>query len=139
MLTSLDPVTRRPIDEILAETRAGCQRVDPVQAAALHDEGGLLVDIRPVELRQRDGEIPEAVIVDRLKLEWRFDPASPHRLSVVDEGTYERPIVLFCEEGYASTLAAASLRALGLRGATDMVGGFNAWAADGRPVTPARS
>ncbi len=126
---------QRPIEKILEETRASCRRVDPAQAAALYDEGGLLVDIRPVELRQRDGEIPEALIVDRNKLEWRFDPASPHRLAIVDEGTYERPIVLFCEEGYASTLAAASLRALGLRGATDMVGGFSAWAADGRPVT----
>lgn len=129
---------RRSINEILEEARAGYQRVDTNQAAALHEDGGLLVDIRPVGLRERDGEIPEAVIVDRNKLEWRLDPASPDRLAVVDESTYERPLVLICEEGYASTLATASLRALGLRGATDLIGGFSAWAAAGRPVAPSR-
>ncbi|MDQ2729202.1 MAG: rhodanese-like domain-containing protein [Actinomycetota bacterium] len=128
-------MTRRSIDEVLEESRAGYHRVDPSQAAALYDKGGLLVDIRPLELRQRDGEIPEAVIVDRNKLEWRLDPASPDRLAGVDESTYERPVVLICEDGYASTLAAASLQALGLRGATDLIGGFRAWSAEDRPIT----
>ncbi|MGI8752998.1 MAG: rhodanese-like domain-containing protein [Acidimicrobiales bacterium] len=131
-------MTRRSIDEVVDEERARYRRVDPAAAAALRDDGGLLVDIRPVGLRQRDGEIPDAVIVDRNKLEWRLDPASADRLDVVDDATYERPVVLFCEDGYASTLAAVSLRALGLEGATDMIGGFRAWAAAGRPVTPAR-
>jgi rhodanese-related sulfurtransferase len=131
-------VTRRSIDEILEEARAGYERVDPAQAAALCDEGGLLVDIRPVELRRRDGEIPDAVVVDRNQLEWRLDPASPDHLDLVDDGAYERPVVLFCSDGYASTLAAASIRALGLRRATDLIGGFHAWEADGRPVTPHR-
>ncbi|MDQ6782274.1 MAG: rhodanese-like domain-containing protein [Actinomycetota bacterium] len=128
-------MTRRSIDEILDDARAGYQRVDPAQAAALRDQGGLLVDIRPVGLRRRDGEIPAALIVDRNQLEWRLDPASPARLAIVDEATYERPVVLVCDEGYASTLAAVSLHALGLRRATDLIGGFAAWAADGRPIT----
>ena len=128
-------MSRRSIDEIVDETRARYERVEPGRAAVLRDEGGLLVDIRPVALRRRDGEIPDALIVDRNQLEWRLDPASPTRLPVVDDATYERPVVLFCEEGYASTLAVASLRAVGLQGVTDMIGGFRAWAADGRPVT----
>ncbi|MDQ6840425.1 MAG: rhodanese-like domain-containing protein [Actinomycetota bacterium] len=127
---------RRSIDDVVDQARAFYHRVDPAQAAALLDQGGLLVDIRPVGLRRRDGEIPDAMIVDRNKLEWRLDPASPNRSDVVDETTYERAVVVVCEEGYASTLAAMSLRALGLRGATDLVGGFAAWAAEGRPVTP---
>lgn len=132
-------MTRRGIDEVLEDARGGYERVDPARAAAVCAEGGLLVDIRPVGLRQRDGEIPDAWIVDRNTLEWRLDPASPDRLAVVDDSTYERPVVLFCEEGYASTLAAVSLRALGLRGATDLIGGFHAWAAAGRPVIASRS
>ncbi len=137
-VTNLGAVTRRSIDEVVDEERSRYRRVDPAAAAALRDDGGFLVDIRPVGLRQRDGEIPDAVIVDRNKLEWRLDPASADRLEFVDDTTYERPVVLFCEDGYASTLAAVSLRALGLEGATDMIGGFRAWAVAGRPVTPAR-
>lgn len=136
MLGNVGAVTRRSIDEVLQEARARYQRVDPAQAASLAGSGGLLVDIRPVGLRRRDGEIPGAVIVDRNQLEWRLDPASANRLPEVDETIYQRPVVLVCEEGYASTLAAASLRALGLTRATDLVGGFHAWAADGRPVAP---
>ncbi len=130
-------MSRRSIDEVLEEARAGYRRVDPGEASALAAVGGLLVDIRPVGLRERDGEVPDAVIVDRNQLEWRLDPVSPHRLAVIGEDDYERPIVLFCDEGYASSLAAVSLRALGLSGATDLVGGFQAWAASGRPVRPA--
>jgi rhodanese-related sulfurtransferase len=87
--------------------------------------GGLVVDIRPVELRERDGEMPGARVIDRNVLEWRLDPTSPHRLSELT-GT-EQPIVLVCDEGYASSLAAATLRELGLRRATDLDGGYQAW------------
>jgi rhodanese-related sulfurtransferase len=135
-LGSVGAVTRRSINEVLEEARARYRRVDPAQAASLAGSGGLLVDIRPVGLRRRDGEIPGAVVVDRNQLEWRLDPASANRLPEVDDSTYHRPVVLFCEDGYASTLAAASLHTLGLTRATDVVGGFHAWAADGRPVTP---
>jgi rhodanese-related sulfurtransferase len=87
--------------------------------------GGLVVDIRPVELRQRDGEMPSALVVDRNVLEWRLDPTSPHRLAEITGP--DQPIVLVCNEGYASSLAAATLRELGLRRATDLDGGYQAW------------
>lgn len=125
---------RRNVDELLEETRRGLQRVSARQAAALMAGGGILVDTRPSELRERDGLIPGAWVVDRNQLEWRLDPSSPHRREGVDETLYERPVVLFCDEGYASSFAAASVRTLGLRGATDLDGGFQAWAAAGLPV-----
>jgi rhodanese-related sulfurtransferase len=87
--------------------------------------GGLVVDIRPVELRTRDGEMPGALVVDRNQLEWRLDPTSPHRLDAVTGPGQQ--VVLVCDEGYASSLAAAGLRELGLRRATDLDGGFQAW------------
>lgn len=130
----MDTPSRQSIDEVLSDARSSFQRVDPAGAAALVAAGGMLVDIRPVGLRQSDGEIPEGVIVDRNQLEWRLDPSSPHRLTVIDESTYQRPIVVVCEEGFASSLAAASLRRLGLDGVTDLVGGFQAWVAARGPV-----
>jgi rhodanese-related sulfurtransferase len=84
--------------------------------------------------RRRFGALPGAVVVERNVLEWRLDPASPDRLDGIDDGAYDRPIVVFCNDGYASSLAAADLQRLGLRRATDLVGGFNAWAASGHPV-----
>ena len=122
------------IDELLATARGGLRRVGPEEAAALAGDGGILVDIRPAAQRARDGEIPGAAIIERNVLEWRLDPTSPARLSGVDESYYSRPLVIFCDEGYASSFAAASLQALGLVGATDHAGGFQAWAAAGLPV-----
>jgi rhodanese-related sulfurtransferase len=110
--------------------------VTPGAAAALAAAGAVLVDIRPVEPRQEEGVIPGAWIVDRNVLEWRLDPASPDRLAGVDDGLYETPVIVVCNEGYASSLAAAALRQLGLSGATDLDGGFRAWAAAGHPVGP---
>jgi rhodanese-related sulfurtransferase len=91
-----------------------------VQAA-----GALVVDIRPTEQRHRDGELPGAVVIDRNVLEWRLDPSSPHRLPVADEPA--RRIVLVCNEGYSSSLAAHTLQRLGLTNATDLCGGYQAW------------
>jgi rhodanese-related sulfurtransferase len=107
-------------------------RVDAEAAANIAARGGLLVDLRPLEERRREGEIPGALAIGRNVLEWRLDPASLHR---IDEVTgYDQPIVLVCTEGYASSLAAASLQDLGLVNATDLRGGFRAWVASGRPV-----
>ena len=91
---------------------------------------------RPMEVRRRDGEVPGALIVDRNVLEWRLDPASPDRLAAVRG--HDQTIILFCTEGYASSLAAAALQDLGLVNATDLEGGFLAWAATGLPVQQAR-
>lgn len=130
------PSKRRSIDRVLADARRRLSRVGPEQAALLRAGGGLLVDIRPSEQRAREGEIPGALLVERNVLEWRLDPASDHRLGVV--ASYEQPIVIVCSEGYASSLAAASLQDLGLVNATDLAGGFRAWEAAGLPVRRAR-
>jgi rhodanese-related sulfurtransferase len=115
------------IDDLLAEARDELGwRPKPGDLAALVDEGALIVDIRPVELRSRDGELPGALVIDRNVLEWRLDPASPHRVTDVSA---DRPVVIVCNEGYASSLAAATLRRLGLRRATDLDGGYQAWLA----------
>jgi len=121
----------RTVEQLLDAARARLHRLDPPAAFAAHAAGTLLVDIRPVEVRRRDGEVPGALIVDRNVLEWRLDPASPHRLLEVS-GQGQRVIVL-CSEGYASSLAAATLRDLGLD-ATDVDGGFVAWESAGLPV-----
>lgn len=114
----------RSIDELLAAARSHLERVEPSHLDRERAEGALVVDIRPVEQRRVDGELPGAVVIDRNVLEWRLDPASPHCV----EGTgYDRRIILVCNEGYSSSLAAATLQSLGLRRATDLVGGFQAW------------
>ncbi len=101
-------------------------RVEPVDLASAQAAGALVVDIRPIEQRQRDGELPGAVVVDRNVLEWRLDPTSPHRLAIADRP--ERRIVIVCNEGYCSSLAARTLQLLGLANATDLRGGYQAWA-----------
>ena len=110
------------IDRLLAAAR---DQIAPRATVADLDDAQLVVDIRPVGLRERDGELPGAVVIDRNVLEWRLDPTSAHRLAEVTSA--ELRIVLVCDEGYASSLAAAELRRLGLRRATDLVGGFQAW------------
>jgi rhodanese-related sulfurtransferase len=119
-------VTERPaVDRLLERARERLDRVRPEDLDAEVARGALVVDVRPVEQRERDGELPGAVVVDRNVLEWRLDPTSPHRLDVVTSA--DQRIVLVCNEGYSSSLAAATLRELGLSRATDLVGGFQAW------------
>lgn len=122
------------IDDHLEAERRGLVRLDALQAAEAMRRGALLVDTRPVEQRRRDGEIPGAVVVDRNVLEWRLDPTSPHRIAEMSDGA--RQVIVVCDEGYSSSLAAATLQRLGLRDATDLAGGFQAWTAAGLPVTP---
>ncbi len=93
--------------------------------------GALLVDTRPLEQRQRDGEIPGAIVIDRNVLEWRLDPSSEH---CIPQAVSDQRVIVICNEGYSSSLAAATLQRLGLRDATDVIGGFQAWAARGLPV-----
>ena len=112
------------VDALLAAVRAGVERVTADQLAAEVDAGAMVVDIRPVEQRTRDGELAGAVVVDRNVLEWRLDPTCPHRLAEASDA--DRRIVVVCNEGYSSSLAAESLRRLGLRRATDLVGGYQA-------------
>ena len=87
--------------------------------------GALVIDTRPVEQRERDGTLPGALVVDRNVLEWRLDPTSAHRLPAIT-GLDQR-IIVVCNEGYSSSLAAATLLDLGLHRATDLAGGYQAW------------
>jgi rhodanese-related sulfurtransferase len=119
------PTSRSAVDALLDRARSGLDRVEPQDLDAEMAAGALVVDIRPVEQRDRDGEMPGAVVVDRNVLEWRLDPTSPHRLPQAP-GADDR-VILVCREGYSSSLAAATLQELGLRRATDLVGGFEAW------------
>lgn len=114
------------ISRLLEESRRGLDRVQPADLAAVQAAGALVVDIRPADQRQRDGELPNAVVIDRNVLEWRLDPSSPHRLPM--DADPDRRIVLVCSEGYSSSLAAHALQRLGLANATDLCGGFKAWA-----------
>lgn len=115
------PIT---VYELLGAARANLVRVAPHQVAEEAARGALIVDIRPVEQRDRDGPFPGALVIDRNVLEYRLAPSSPYRLLDIPP---ERAVILVCNQGYSSSLAAATLQQLGLRNATDLVGGFEAW------------
>lgn len=127
------PDRTRPvsIDAVLAGSRIRLDRLEPRDAWTAVGAGALLIDIRPEINRHLEGAIPGALIVDRNVLEWRLDPAADSRLPVA---SYTTHLVLFCNEGYASSLAAASLQDLGITRATDMIGGYRAWRALGLPI-----
>jgi rhodanese-related sulfurtransferase len=127
------PAGARTVDDLLAEARSRLRRVTPHEAAARWAAGAVLVDIRPAAQRAVEGEVPGALLVERNVLEWRFDPASDARLP---EATgYDVDVIVLCQEGYTSSLAADALRSLGLHRATDVVGGFRDWSAAGLPST----
>ena len=127
------PRGARTIDDLLAEARARIVRVTPHEAAARVAAGAYLVDIRPAAQRQREGEVPGSLVIERNVLEWRFDPASDARLPQATG--YDVDVVVLCSEGYTSSLAADALRSLGLYRATDVIGGFHACAAAGLPTS----
>jgi rhodanese-related sulfurtransferase len=127
------PRGARSVDEILADARARIVRVTPAEAAMRSSRGGLLVDIRPAAQRAREGAVPGALVVERNVLEWRFDPSCPARLP--EAIGYDVDVIVLCSEGYTSSLAADALGSLGLHRATDVIGGFAAWAAAGLPTT----
>ena len=118
------------IDRMLEEARRRLgRRLAPSELDDFVARGGLVVDTRPAAQRERDGELPGAVLVERNVLEWRLDPSSPHRLAEL-RGP-DHPVVVVCNEGYSSTLAAVTLRELGLEDVTDLAGGYQALLADG--------
>jgi len=134
----LPPPGSRGIYEILGDARAKLQRITPTQAYdELHDSPKLpgpvfLVDIRPAAQRQQEGGIHGSLIIERNVLEFRLDPRSDSRLSIVDR--FDLRVIIFCQEGDASSLAAISLHELGLLNATDIIGGYKAWKEAGLPV-----
>ncbi len=121
------------IDELLARARKRLVRIEAVQAAAELARGALIVDTRPADQRAECGEISGATVIDRNVLEWRLDPASPSRIDAVTG--YDIRVIVICNEGYSSSLVAATLQDLGLVNATDVIGGFQAWKAAGMPAT----
>jgi rhodanese-related sulfurtransferase len=123
------------VEDLLAAARAGLERLTAPQAAVAVADGARLVDIRPAWQRARDGEISGALVVERNHLEWRLDPRSADRLCWAQPG--QRWIVV-CAEGFTSSLAAASLRSIGVD-ATDLIGGVQAWRAAGLPLVPGPS
>lgn len=113
------------IDRLLGQARSNLERVPVEELADEVARGAILIDIRPLEQRRRDGDLPGAIVIDRNVLEWRLDPSSPHRLAIATGADVR--LIIVCNEGYSSSLAAATLHELGMRSATDLVGGFQAW------------
>jgi rhodanese-related sulfurtransferase len=122
---------RTTVDQLLVDARAQLRRLSPQAADAAVRDGALLIDIRSDTQRTRDGALPQATIVARNVLEWRLDPASRHR----DRALARRDValILICDEGYQSSLAAATLKRFGLE-VTDVIGGFQGWKAAGLDV-----
>jgi rhodanese-related sulfurtransferase len=117
---------------MLEHRRRGVRRLTPHEVAAAAAGGALVVDIRTEAQRRRQGELPGAIVVDRTVLEWRLDPTSECRIPEATD--HDLQVVVVCRQGFSSSLAAASLRALGLHRATDMIGGVEAWMAAGLPL-----
>ncbi|MCF2532694.1 rhodanese-like domain-containing protein [Yinghuangia soli] len=120
------------VDALLASARSRYTRIGPREAYEEAAAGAVLVDTRNAGQRAADGVVPGALIVERNHLEWRFDPEGDARLPAATG--FDVRVIVLCDEGYASSLAAASLLDLGLHRATDVVGGFQAWKAEGLPV-----
>lgn len=123
---------RQTIEGVLEAARSRLERLEPAEALAAMGAGALLIDTRCAELRRETGIVPGALHVPLSVLYWRLDPSSPNRDPAVAD--LERQVVLLCAHGYSSSLAAATLLDLGFARATDVVGGFEAWAAAGLPV-----
>jgi rhodanese-related sulfurtransferase len=122
----------RTIEQLLEDARRRLARLDPRAANEAMRDGALLIDIRAESQRAHDGVVPGSLFVARNVLEWRCDPSSEHRDPRIDGR--ERQLILMCNEGYQSSLAAATLKELGIENATDMIGGFQAWRDAGLPV-----
>jgi rhodanese-related sulfurtransferase len=127
---------RLTLDEMLASARRRIKRYAPAEAWAAAANGAVLIDIRCAGDRERGGVVPGSLHIPRTVLEWRFDPASPWRTPHV--GGLETQILLLCDHGCSSSLAAAALRDIGFVDVGDVVGGFQAWRDAGLPTAPPR-
>lgn len=127
------------IEEVLAAARQGVERLTPEGLLAAQAQGAQVIDIRSAATRDPEGHIPGATVIERLVLEWRLDPSSRHRMAGGPE--HDDLVVVVCNEGYYSSLAARDLRDLGFHRATDLVGGFRGYRDAGLPVQaePTRS
>ncbi len=128
---------RRNVDDLLADARRKIEpRLESEQAYQAQVSGALIVDLRSSDERRHSGVIPGSIHIPRSVLEWRVDPQCENRNPAACD--LDRKVILMCADGFSSSLAAASLRELGFRRATDLIGGFNAWKMAGLPVRPAR-
>ena len=128
---------KKTVDELLADARAKLDRLEPREAQAAVESGeALIVDIRADSQRAADGVVPGAAFIPRNVIEWRVDPATDYGDERLTSG---KRVVVMCNEGYQSSLVAATLQDLGLEGATDLAGGFQAWRGAELPVEPLRS
>lgn len=125
-------MVKRSISELLEHARTQIARFTPRQAFEHTQRGALLVDIRPRQRREQHGEVPGASCIERNVLEWRLDPSSEHRIPEVTD--HDRRVIVLCQQGYASSLAAASLGALGYTQVGDVIDGFDGWRAEGLPT-----
>ncbi|RZS91028.1 rhodanese-related sulfurtransferase [Motilibacter rhizosphaerae] len=128
---AIERVDCRGVDALLAAARTGLERLTPEQARAAQQAGALLVDTRTETQRREQGELPGAVVIDRTVLEWRLDPSSG---VCIPEADWDLQVVVVCRQGYSSSVAAATLRAMGLHRATDLAGGVEAWVRAGLPL-----
>lgn len=127
-------MARVPVRTALMAARSRLRRLTPRDAAAAQAAGALLVDVRTGDQRARDGAVPGALTIALNVLEWRLDP--DESTSLPEAGDFTRQVVVLCQEGYCSSLAAARLVDLGYERATDVVGGFVAWRGAGLPIDP---
>jgi rhodanese-related sulfurtransferase len=127
-------MARITIDELLAQARRGLTRLEPNGARAAMRDGAALIDIRSDAQIAQDGVVPGALRIARNVLEWRLDPASGYSHPLAPD--LDEHVIVMCNEGYQSSLAAATLQQLGFANATDLVGGFQAWRAAGLPTEP---
>lgn len=131
MSADIEQAVAAPIAELLERARARYTRVTPQQALDALAEGAVIVDTRPAQQRAAEGELGSAVVVERNVLEWRLDPTSGAALPIAD---HDLQVIVLCQEGYSSSLAAASLLDLGIHRATDVIGGYRAWREAGLPT-----
>lgn len=117
-------IERRTIDDVLESARRRISRLTSAEAQNAWRTGAVVVDIRPAAQRDAEGALPGALIIERNVLEWRFDPSSDASLPIAD---HDMQVIVVCQEGYASSLAAASLQDVGIHQATDVIGGYAAW------------
>jgi rhodanese-related sulfurtransferase len=123
------------IDDLVERARARIDRLTPGEARAAMERGAVILDTRTYEQRRADGVIPGATVMNRNVVEWRVDPTSGWEDPAVVART--GPVIVMCDEGFASSLAAATLVDLGIEDAADMIGGYQAWTEAGLPIEPA--
>ncbi|MDQ1631303.1 MAG: hypothetical protein QOC80_1275 [Frankiaceae bacterium] len=132
-MTAADTRAPQRIEEVLAAARGQVRRLTAAETLVAVERGALLVDTRTESQRREQGELPGAIVIDRTVLEWRLDPTSADRIPEARDHDVE--VVIACRQGYSSSLAAASLRAIGLWRATDVIGGVEAWQAAQLPMS----